>query len=93
MKQIIAWFQWKFGRKEKQHCKNCFYNVILPSNRWDRITRTFSETDRVCRNPTTTVRFMRYGAEYFRSLYKSSNSFGWNCPHWIRRSPNQPEVK
>jgi hypothetical protein len=90
---LIGWFKYKYGKGKERRCKNCFYNVILPSDRDDYIYRTFSEYDRVCRNPATAKRTVSYGAEYFRSLYKNRNKAGWNCPHWIKRSLNQPEVK
>jgi hypothetical protein len=90
---LIGWFKYKFKEGKDRRCKSCFYNVILPGNRDDYVFRTFSEYDRVCRNPATTKRTVPYGAKYFRSLYNSSDKVGWNCPHWIKRSPNQPEVK
>jgi hypothetical protein len=81
-----------FGKGRDHRCKNCFYNVIIP-DREDRFLRIISEKDRVCRNFATARRAVSYGAKYPKSLYKCGRFAGWNCPHWIKRSPNQPEVK
>jgi hypothetical protein len=89
---LAHWFRWKFGEKEKRRCKNCFYNVIMPS-RDDLIFGGVSESDRVCRNPATAMQHTPHGSKYFKSLYKCDKNAGWNCPYWIKRSPNQPEVR
>jgi hypothetical protein len=89
---LVGWFQWKFTNNKEHRCKQCFYNVIMPG-RDDLIFGEVSESDRVCRNPAMARRTVPHGAKYFKSLYNCKGYEGWNCPHWKKRSPNQPEVR
>jgi hypothetical protein len=89
---LIGWFKYKFGEGKGRRCKNCFYNVILPGNRDDYVFVHFQNmiVYIAIRQQQNVLYHMDQNT---LGTFNSSDKAGWNCPHWIKRSPNQPEVK